>query len=487
MKQLTTQDFIKKSKTIFGDRYDYSSVDYKHSLEKVKIICGRHGEFWIKPSNHINNKQGCNRCGKESTGEASRKGIETLLSQIKEKEGFENYDFSLLNFKTRRDKVAVVCKKHGKFETTPRNLIRSGNCWGCANCQVDADRFTSETFIEKSSRKHNNYYDYSKVDYVKSHFPVTIICPKHGEFSISAYIHIVGKGFCPKCTDFVSSYEVELSEFLKGRNIEFETSYRKFKNIKEVDIVSHDPKIGIEFNGLYWHSDIFKDNKYHLNKSNQLKDLGYRLIHIFEDEWINKKDICKSIILNSLQKTPNKIHARQCDIKEVSFAESKAFLEKNHIQGNCVSKFRLGLYHNNQLFSLMTFGKTRICLGSAAENGAFELLRFCNSAFVSVVGGASKLFSYFINNYHPTKVISYCDKRWGTGNLYSKLNFNYLSDSKPNYFYVKAGKRFNRFTFRKNELIKLGYDANKTEKEIMIELGYNRIYDCGCMKFEWNE
>lgn len=137
--------------------------------------------------------------------------------------------------------------------------------------------------------------------------------------------------------------------------------------------------------------------------------------------------------------------------------------------------------------ALMTFGGNRVCLGGKKKSFEYELLRFCNAKFTSVVGGASKLFSHFVSVHDPQKVISYCDKRWGIGGLYQNLGFNKAKDTPPNYFYVRGGKRFGRFVFRKNVLVAKGHDPNKTERQIMYELGYNRIYDCGSMKFEWRK
>lgn len=135
----------------------------------------------------------------------------------------------------------------------------------------------------------------------------------------------------------------------------------------------------------------------------------------------------------------------------------------------------------------MTFGNLRKNLGQKAKEGNFELLRFCNKLNTTVIGGASKLFKYFIKNYNPYYVISYADRRWSSGNLYYKLGFEFVHNTQPNYFYTKGNSRLNRFGFRKSELVKQGFDPLKTEHEIMKERGYNRIYDCGAMKFEWKK
>ena len=137
----------------------------------------------------------------------------------------------------------------------------------------------------------------------------------------------------------------------------------------------------------------------------------------------------------------------------------------------------------------MTFGNLRKNLGQTSKEGSYELLRFCNKLNTTVIGGASKLFKYFVKTYSPEKVISYADRRWSEGKLYHNLGFDFVHNSNPNYFYVKNStiELEARFKYRKDILVSQGYDKNKTEKEIMKELGYNRIYDCGAMKFEWKK
>lgn len=278
-----------------------------------------------------------------------------------------------------------------------------------------------------------------------------------------------------------SFYELEISDFLTELNITHKTSVRNIIK-KELDIFIPDKKLAIEFNGLYWHNELFVDDKYHLNKTNDCKEKGVSLIHIFEDEWVYKKDIVKSIIKGRLNLIEKRIFARKCVIKEVKSKESKQFLDNNHIQGNVNSKVRLGLYFENELISLMTFSKGRVIMGG--NKNEWELTRFCNRIDTIVVGAASKLFNFFINNYQYEKIISYSDIRLFDGGLYEKLNFNKISQSKPNYWYVKNGLRYYRFNFRKSQLTKEGFDSNKTEKEIMFERKIYRIYDCGNIRWE---
>lgn len=487
MKKLTNKEFLSKAVDVFGLRYDYSKVNYVHSLQKVEIVCAKHGSFLIKPSNHINNKQGCPLCGNEATANCNKIGKEDFIKSLENKAGKENYDLSKIhNIKSLRDVVEVTCALHGEYRVEARDIKRS-NFWGCKKCKIQGDRFTKDQFINKSSEAHRDFYTYDKTEYSTAHSRVIVTCPIHGDFEVTPHTHIKGNGFCPKCTDYVSSYELELHEFLKLNGIEIESSFRKFgKNgIKEIDIISHDKKIGIEINGLYWHSEKFKSKDFHKTKSENMKKLGYHLIHIFEDDWKNKKDICKSIILNSFGEIKNKIHARKCHLKIISNEDCSRFLVDNHIQGDCKSRVKIGLFFESELVSVMIFGALRKCLGSKSKEGNYELLRFCSKKFFIVNGGATKMFSFFIKNFTPDKVISYCDSSRGVGEVYKTMGFSLVSESAPNYFYVKNNRRFSRFSFRKDALLKLGCDPKDTEKNFMKNNGFLRIYDCGSLKFEW--
>ena len=290
---------------------------------------------------------------------------------------------------------------------------------------------------------------------------------------------------CNPTSEFSSIKENDLCEFLNKNNIEYIKNDRTILNGKELDIYIPKHNLAIEFNGIYFHSNLFKTNNYHLEKTEICNSNNIQLIHIFEDEWDNKKEIVKSILLNKLNKVENKIYARKCNIKLVKTKDKSKFLNDNHIQGMVGSSINLGLYYNDELVSLMTFGKKRLAMGNKIKNdNEYELLRFCNKLNTSVVGGASKLLKYFIQTYNPAEILSYADKRWSNGNLYKKLGFFEHKSTTPNYFYVINKKRKHRFEFRKDILVKNGFDANKTELQIMEDRGIPRIYDVGNFVFK---
>jgi hypothetical protein len=303
-------------------------------------------------------------------------------------------------------------------------------------------------------------------------------CEKGHEFEIRSdnYLKRIESNIslCTVCNpigDSQSIKEKELYEYIKSiYNGEIIQSYR---DGLEIDIYLPDLKLGFEFNGLYWHSDKWKDKNYHLDKTKYFNEREIRIIHIWEDSWVSKNKIIKSQISNWLNLTENKIFARKCHVKEIKDTRIVTkFLEENHIQGKVGSSLKLGLYYNEELVSLMTFdhyeGRKKM------EDNNWNINRFCNKIDYNIIGGASKLFKYFLNNYHVSHVISYADSDWSEGDLYKKLGFNKVNSSDPDYKYIIEGMRVHKSRFRKS---KTGISENK--------LNINKIWDCGKTKWEF--
>lgn len=249
----------------------------------------------------------------------------------------------------------------------------------------------------------------------------------------------------------------------------------------ELDIYVPEKKLGIEFDGLYWHAEERgKNSLYHLRKTDLCEKKGIQLIHIFEDEWFYKQDIVKSRLKNLLGIYDNKCFARQCIVKEISSKEAFAFQEANHIQGAVNSKVNLGLYFNNELISLMTFSKPRF-----DKKHEWELVRFCNKLGWHIPGAASKLLSYFEKKFRPKNIVSYADRRWSKGNLYKQTGFELDHISSPDYWYIRDGIRYSRIRFQKHKLSKMfvDFDPKLSEKENVLSHGYSRIWDCGNLVF----
>ena len=467
--------FIIRAKEIHGDKYDYSLVNFINSSTKVKIICPIHGVFEQLPINHIK-KQGCRKCffGKNNIPDT----IDDFINKSKKTHG-NKYNYSLINYVNAKTPVKIICPTHGMFEQLPYSHLRGRGCVKCG-IEVRTNKLTKnkETFISEAIKKHNNKYDYSLVNYINSTTKIKIICPEHGIFEQLPYDHIAGHG-CNKCTSSISNDEIQINNFIESLGVDTICSSMSIIKPHQLDIYIPSHNIAIEYNGLYWHSEEFIDKNYHLNKTKLCQEKGIQLIHIFEDEWIYKQDIVKSRLRNILRLTNNKIYARKCIIKEVNSKNSKEFLNTNHIQGFVNSSVRLGLYYNDELVSIMTFGRSRLGIGQ--KHDGYELTRFCTKLNLNVIGGADKLLQYFIRNYKPKQIISYADRRWSTGDLYNKLKFIRMHTNKPNYSYIVGKNRIHRFNFRKQKLKEIN---NMSEHEIMLKRGIYRIYDCGTITYK---
>ena len=280
-------------------------------------------------------------------------------------------------------------------------------------------------------------------------------------------------------TTYIESF---IESILKEYNIEY---FKKVRNVikpYELDFYIPSKNIAIECNGIYWHSTEFKDKKYHIYKSNNCMKKGIQLLHIWEDWVRNNPDIVKSIILSKLGMYDNRIYARKCIVKEIDSKKCNNFLDNNHIQGKTNSSIKLGLFHNDELVSVMTFSKSNNMKG---DNSGWNLSRFCTIINTQVIGAAGKLLKYFIKNYEPTKIYSYASNDISTGKLYESLGF--IKDNiSQSYWYIHKNnlKRYHRTSFEKNKLKNMGYQTdNMTEFQIMEKLPFYRIYDSGHVKY----
>ena len=274
---------------------------------------------------------------------------------------------------------------------------------------------------------------------------------------------------------YISYYEIhsyeeeELYTFIKDIKNEFENNVWNLLKNYEIDIYSSKLKLGFEFNGNYWHSNIFKKSNYHQEKSLLAQEKGINLVHIFEYEWLEKKDLIKSLIKSKLGIFDKKIFARKCQIKELDYKEYANFCNQNHLQGECGAKVKLGLFYKNELIQIMSFGVPRF-----TDKFDWEIIRECSKINYIIVGGKEKLWSYFIKNHSPKNCISYCDFSKFTGDSYLKLGFKKERLNKPGF--VWWDKKLN-----------ITYWRNPIHNQEMKDKDYLKIYDCGQLVFVWNK
>ena len=288
----------------------------------------------------------------------------------------------------------------------------------------------------------------------------------------------------------ISTYELRLREFLDKYNIEYQCSVRNVIS-KELDIYIPSKKMAIEFNGVYYHSDIIKPNNYHINKFIECKEKDIQLISIWEDQYLTKFDIVKSIILSKLGIYDTKFFARKCYIVKVDAKTANDFYTNNHIQGKCTAAIHYALKYNDEIVSMMSFGKRSLGKHCNDNNDTvWELIRYCSKLNTNVIGGASKLFTGFIKEYNPKQIISWSSNDISNGNMYKLLGFEYINTSKSYWYIDKQLHRHHRSGFSKSNLIKkrlIDRSDTRTESQIMRDLHYYKIYDSGQSKWIYKQ
>ena len=491
------KNFLNFNTDISKYRNSCSSICSKKSkitIEKrSKTKLERYGN-----SGYCNNKKAKETRYKKYNGNYAPDNYrEKVKNTLKERYGFENFnniekfkqtciekygtDHYMKNTEFKKKYIENINSKYGVNSVFQLNSVKEKTKEGIRN---HAWKFLTEYLynIELLTTKD----EFFKIENLNNDNAIKLKCKNCGEIFNSFWNDGYAKQ-CPKCFPKMhgtSQLEKQVEEFISNFYV-CDTHNKKIISPLELDIYISEKKLAIEFDGLYWHSEESgKSNNYHLTKTLECEKQGIQLIHIFENEWLTKQDIVKSRLKNLLGIYDKTIFARKCEIKEVDSNISKEFQDENHIQGSVNAKVNLGLYYDNELISLMTFGKCRF-----DKKHEWELLRFCNKLGYHIPGSASKLLKYFERNYNPKSLVSYADRRWSQGKVYTKLGFTFSHASTPNYWYLKNNnttKLYSRINFQKYKLKNLleNFDENKTEVENMKANGYNRIFDCGNMVFE---
>ncbi len=358
--------------------------------------------------------------------------------------------------------------KTDEFKLNNRGKILQNENWRLLNLKISKD----ENYI----RYIDNYQSEFKCDCDGDHNFIISSSNYYNRLRSNTHLCTV----CFPISQNSSNGELELKNYIMSiYNDEIIPHYR---DEFEIDIYLPKIKIGFEFNGLYWHSNLYKDKNYHLNKTTYFKEKGIRIIHIWEDDWAYKQNIIKSQINHWLGVTENRIFARKCEIREINNTKLyRNFLDNNHIQGYVRSIIKIGLFFENELVSLMTFdnleGRKKM------EDNSWNISRFCNKLNTNVIGASSKLLNYFIKNYTPNRLISFADLDWSLGDVYYKLGFELNRILKPDYKYIIDDKRVNKQRFTKRKLCKIDIEQ-RSESMITTEMGINKIYNVGWLKFE---
>lgn len=470
MKKRTNETFIRDANRKHDSKYDYSKVNYINNRTKVCIICPVHGEFYQTPNSHLNGC-GCPKCGTE---ESHKKAKKTILEFIKEANKNHNnfYNYANALYVNNKTKISIICPIHGEFEQSPEKHLNGQGCPVCRYIKLSNKlKMSNDDFINKAKRIHGEKYDYSKVKYVSYDEPVIIICPIHGDFSQTPDSHLQGSG-CQKCANHLSKMEIELKEILSKYFNDVIVNNRSILNGKELDIYIPSKKIAIEYNGVLWHCEKFgKDKNYHLNKTIECNKKGIRLIHIFEDEYIYRKDVVLHKIKNILNINTDlpKITSEECVFKEVSEIDSSTFLNKFYFQKCTNADVNIGAYCNDILIYIIGINKI------SKEENKWRIKYFACDYNYIYYDVEINLINHFVKLYKPTVIELCLDRRWydiKNCEIYQKIGFNFNDYLPPSYKYVKKNS-YNR------------YDENELSVSELKKTDYYKIWDCGLINYIW--
>ena len=364
--------------------------------------------------------------------------------------------------------------------------------------------FQSEEFFEKNKDKNKlsledikehckkkNYIPlFKEEEYVSNRDILKFKCIKHDFEFESCVFYISANNFnqCPKCRNYTTSIEEkQVVDYVKSiySGVVVENT-RSVIHPHELDIYLPEKNIAIEYNGLYWHSSIHKDKQYHRNKFISCKEKGIKLIQIFEDEWRDSQEVCKSVIQNKLGLCVDNLNARDLDLFVYSPAESSKediekvnnFIDQNHLQGK--TRFNVAFClvdKNNEIFYCLSLRNPF----TENKQDTIEIARACSKNYHNIRGAFSKALKYakeWAKNQRYRYILTYSDCRYSEGNSYKTNEFQFVIHNPPNYFYFSPGngfKRESRFKWRAQKELS---EKQLTEQNNMIS-----IYDAGHMKW----
>lgn len=463
--------------------------EYKNALTRTEFKHKLCGNTTLKTPYIVTSKpNSCRFCNAKKLA-----ATDSFMEKMERKTDYE----LLSEYKNNREKVHIRHKVCGKdFWTNPYNFSKAKD--GCPFCKGDAISravsWTHDDFLEAVGDRLGEYEFLDK--YVDAHTPIRMEHSCGNVFECSPNSFLRGSR-CKACK--YSTGEGQVYKFIKRElpNDDVVQGNRTILGGKELDIVIPKYNLAFEYDGLLYHSvyglsrshpkwDELQCRKYHKWKTDECHKKGIRLVHIFEDEWLEKREIVEDKIRAILKLPMDRMFARKLEIKEVERKEAERFLDQNHIQGKTNLSVAVGLYNGDDLVALQAFlPYTRSTQG---RENRWELVRYATKLGTQVIGGFSKCLKYFEREYPVREIVSFADKRWcdQSANVYESSGFTQDKEIPPDYWYVFPPHRYHKSAFRKSRFkakYPKVYSPDKTEAQMADEVGLKRIYDCGKIRY----
>lgn len=465
-----------------------ASEVFPTTAKKYWWVGARCGHEWeATPANRTSERSGCPFCVHNPQVLSGHNDLATLYPEIaKEWSPRNKLTPERVTSKANR-KVWWRCERGHEWSAAVGG--RTGRGAGCPHCwgRLYPGENDLETVFPEIARQWNHERNEGKVPSEVTKMSDSRVwwkCEEGHEWraAVSDRTRQDGKHTgCPRCSsgNQVSRGEREVAEFV-SQFVPVETSYRDIPGVFEVDVFAPEQKVAIEFNGLYWHREAVAGKSKHFQKSLSCSEAGVALIYVWEDDWRDRPETVKRMILRKLGKSQEeRLNARQLERCEVSSREAREFLEEFHIQGPTGGSFRAGLRDSQGgLRALLVLRKK--------PSGGMELVRFATHGIVR--GGFSRLFKFAVQETGADLITTFSDTGVSDGELYRKAGFRKDGEIPPDYKYVFRDRREHKFNFRKKrfrEDPELQYSEGLTEGELAALNGLHRIYDSGKIRWVW--
>jgi hypothetical protein len=474
-----SKEFLEKSKKTNLDKYGsenyFSSDDFKN--KRSKSLIAKYGADSPLKNEEIKNKQKSTCLEKYGVENFSKTKdfIEKRERSCLEKYGHRS---AMQNDKVKKKKEKTCKKKYGK-----KNYTQTKEYW-----QKRIETCLKKYGVEHPHQNKNVFDKMTKT--LLDKYGVKCFS-KHSSFKEKMQNTCMDKYgvkspfLLPENRPNLKTQNA-IKDWLNSYGFNFNSNFIILEG-KELDLYDEDKKFAIEYCGIYWHNENSLSPKlrsYHYDKYKKCKDNGIQLLTIFDDEWNNKQNVIKSVILSKLGIFSKRVYARKCETKEISKKEMNDFCEQYHVQGkNSLSLVCFGLFYENELVGVVDLGRHH----RKKEKETLVLTRLCFKEGYQIVGGSSKLFNCCINyckENNIKNIISWSDNRWSDGKIYKNLGFVLEEDLGPDYCYVDISNPKKRISKQSQKKSNSNCPENTSELEWANYRGLSRIWDCG--KTRWN-
>lgn len=447
---------IKSNPVLLSWVYNHSIIESESIVAHIRSAV--YNESNICPNGNLKKitrfNDGFIGCGPAKKCQCVAENISNKVSETKSKTPIEE------KLATNQKRAATMLERYG----VAHNLQRAEVKEKIAKPKIS---IPTHTLLSDKSWLHNEYV-------VKQRTLVDIAA------DLSVYYSTVGDycrqhGFDIRQRSQYSLVEKEVADYVKSLGFDTALNDRTVLGGKEIDILIPEKNLGIEVNGLYWHSysptlEKKENRNQHANKQKLAGEANIQLLQFTDHQWITKQDIVKSIISSKLGVT-DRIYARKCLIKEISAKEARHFFNTTHIDGFASARQYCGLFYNGELVQCVSIGTKRF-----GDRSKLEIIRFSTKLNTTVVGGLSKIISY-INK----PLVTFCSKDISNAKGYIKAGFKVVEETGPGYFWTDGTRVISRQKAQKKNLGKwlLGFDPLLSEANNMFRAGYRRYWNSG--------